>query len=69
MQALGANDNVNAEHLAHSFKKACDLNNANGCFSKGMLLYEGKLVPQDYKQAFAYFEKGCKLKPGFRQLY
>ncbi len=43
------------------FKKACELGDAQGCISLGLMYYEGKGTEQDHKKALTYYEKALEL--------
>lgn len=56
-----------AKDLAKSIKyskKACDLDEGNGCNSLGNRYKEGEGVKQNKKTAFKYYEKACDLGVG-----
>ena len=47
---------------AHNyFIKACNLNDAQGCFNLGIEYGNGKGIEQDYRKAKYYYEKACNL--------
>ena len=48
------------------YQKACQVQNAEGCYKLGNLYYYGKGVKQSYAKAFYYYKHACKniWKPG-----
>ncbi|MRJ06829.1 MAG: hypothetical protein C6I01_04850, partial [Epsilonproteobacteria bacterium] len=55
----------NGQKALHLFQKACQLGSAEGCYSVGLLLFDGtRGVKKDWKRALPYLEKGCKLGEG-----
>ena len=42
------------------FKRACELENGDGCYEVGMAYYDGRGVTRSRSQAATFMEKGCK---------
>jgi TPR repeat protein len=43
------------------FKKACDMNNADGCYHLGMIFVYAQKIKQHYTTAAVFLKKACDL--------
>ena len=55
----------NAKNYSKAFEfaqKACDLNNAGGCYNLGQIYYFGYGVEKDFFKAVEFYQQACDMK-------